>query len=95
MDSSCNDKEDNNGEGVNEGDTNDKFHANVNTSAREFGKNSSLAEECDVDDCDGQYEDNSKAKIDIKDHECNVITDTEDKIGTIFQLEGNDVKGLA
>jgi hypothetical protein len=38
LDSSCNDKEDNNGEGENEGDTNDKFNANVNTSAHELGK---------------------------------------------------------
>jgi hypothetical protein len=92
LDSSCNDKEDNNGEGENEGDTNDKFDANVNTSAHELGKNVSLAEECGVDDCDGQYEDNSKATIDINDHECNVINDTEDDIGIIFQLERNDVK---
>jgi hypothetical protein len=90
---SCNDKEDNNGEGENEGDTNDQFDANVNMSARELGKgNISLAEECGVDDCDGQLEDNSKATIDINDHECNVITDTEDDICIIFQLEGNDVK---
>jgi hypothetical protein len=26
------------------------------------------------------------------DHECNVITDTEDNTGIIFQLEGNYVK---
>ncbi len=33
-------------------------------SARELGKgNISLAEICGVDDCDGQYEDNSKATI--------------------------------
>jgi hypothetical protein len=30
--------------------------------------------------------------IDINNHECSVITDTEDDIGIIFQLEGNDVK---
>jgi hypothetical protein len=42
LDSSCNDKEDNNGEGENEGDTNDKFDASINRSARELGnKNSS------------------------------------------------------
>jgi hypothetical protein len=52
----------------------------------------SLAEECDVDDCDGQYEDNSKATIDINDHECNIITDIVNNIGIISQLEGNDVK---
>ena len=90
---SCNDKEDNNGEGENEGDRNDQFDANINMSAHELGKgNISLAEECGVDDCDGQLEDNSKATIDINDHECNVITDTEDDIGIIFQLEGKDVK---
>jgi hypothetical protein len=53
-DNSCNDKEDNNGEGENKGDTNDQFDANVNMSARKLGKgNISLAEECGVDDCDG------------------------------------------
>ncbi len=57
-----------------------------------WGEKNSLAEECGVDDCNGQYEDNSKATIDINNHECNVITDTEDDIGITFQLEGNDVK---
>jgi hypothetical protein len=38
MDSSCNEKEDNDGEGENEGDTNDKFDDNINTSARDLGK---------------------------------------------------------
>jgi hypothetical protein len=58
---SCNDKEDNNGEGKNEGDTNDKFDSNVNTSAHELGNgNISLIEKCGVDDCDRQLEDNSK-----------------------------------
>jgi hypothetical protein len=62
-------------------------------SACESGKgNVCLAEECGVDDCDGQLEENSKATIDINDHECNVITDTEDNIGIIFGLENNDVK---
>ncbi len=62
-------------------------------SVRELAKgNISLAEECGVDDCDRQLEDNSKATIDINNHECNVSTDTEDDIGIIFQLEGNDVK---
>ncbi len=62
-------------------------------SARELGKgNVSLAEECGVEDCDGQLEEISKATIDIYNHECNVITDTEDNIGMIFQLDGNDVK---
>jgi hypothetical protein len=51
-----------------------------------------LAEECGVDDCEGQLEENSKATFNVNDHECNVITDTEDDIGIIFKLEGNDVK---
>ena len=90
---SCNDKEDNNGEGENEGDTNDQFDANVIMSARELGKgNISLAEDCGILDCEGELEENSKATIDINDHECNVITDTEDNIGIIIWLEGNDVK---
>jgi hypothetical protein len=42
--------------------------------------------------CDGQLESNSKATIDINNHEFNVITVTEDDIGIIFQLEGNGVK---
>jgi hypothetical protein len=91
-DNSCNDKEDNNGEGENEGDINDQFDANVYMKVHELEKgNVSLAEECGVDDCDGQLKENSKATIDINNHECNMITDTEDDIGIIFQLEGNDV----
>jgi hypothetical protein len=54
--------------------------------------NISEAEKYGADDCDGQLEEHSKATIDINDHECNVITDTEDDIGIIFQLEGKDVK---
>ncbi len=54
--------------------------------------NISPAEECGVDDCDKQLEDNSTAILEINNHECNVITDTEDDIGIIVQLEGNDVK---
>ena len=62
-------------------------------SAHELGKgNISLAEECGVDDCEGQLEENSKATIDINNHECNVITDTEDNISMIFWLESNDEK---
>ena len=57
LDNSCNDKEDNNGEGENEGDINYQFEANVKMSARELGKgNISLAEECGIDDCDGKLE---------------------------------------
>jgi hypothetical protein len=90
---SCNDKEENNSEGENEGDKNDQFDANVNMNVHELGKgNVCLAEECGVGDCEGQLEENSKATINIKDHECNVITDTEDDICIIFWLESNDVK---
>jgi hypothetical protein len=38
LDNSCNDKEDNNGEGENEGDTNDQFDANVNMSSMNWEK---------------------------------------------------------
>ncbi len=93
LDSSCNDKEYNNSEGENKGDKNDQLHANLNMSAHELGKeNVCLAEECSVNDCEGQLEENSKATIDIDNHECNVITDTEDDNGIIFWLESNDVK---
>jgi hypothetical protein len=93
LDNSCNDKEDNNGEGENKGDTNDQFDANINMSARELGKgNINLVEECGVDDCEGQLEENSNATIDINNRECNMITDTEDNIGIMFQLEGSDVQ---
>jgi hypothetical protein len=62
-------------------------------SAHELGKgNVSVAEECGVDNCEGELEENSKAAFHINDHECTVITDTEDNIGIIFQLEGNDEK---
>ncbi len=55
LDNSCNDKKDNNGEGENEGGINYQFDANVIMSARELGKgNVSVAEECGVDDCNGQ-----------------------------------------
>ncbi len=76
-DNSCNDKEDNNSEGESKGDKSDQLHANVNMSAHELGKgNVFLAEECGVDDCEGQLEEKSKATIDINNHECIVITDT-------------------
>ena len=93
MDNSCNDKEDNNGEGENDGDINYQFEANVKMSARKLGKeNVSVAKECGVDNCEGELEETSKATFDINDRECNVITDTEDNIGIIFKLEGSDVK---
>ncbi len=85
MDNSCNDKEDNNGEGENEGVINYQFEANVKMSVLELGKgNVSVAEECSVDNCEGELEENSKATFHINDHECNVITDTEDDIGIFF-----------
>ncbi len=93
MDNSCNDKKDKNGEGGNEGDINYQFDADIKTSAHELGKgNISVAEKYGVDDCDGQLKEHSKATININDHECNVITDTEEDISIIFQLEGKDVK---
>jgi hypothetical protein len=93
LDNSCYDKEDNNGEGENEGDIDYQFEANVKMRAHELGKgNVSVAEECGVHNCEGELEENSKAAFHINDHECNVITDTEDNIGIIFQLEGNDEK---
>jgi hypothetical protein len=50
---SCNDKEDNHGEGENEGDINYQFDANVKMSARGLGKgNDIVAEECGVGDCE-------------------------------------------
>ncbi len=55
-------------------------------------ENVSVAEECGVDNSEGELEENSKATFYINDHECNVITDTEDNIGIIFQLESNDEK---
>ncbi len=55
LDNSCNNKEDNNGEGENKGDTNDQFDAIIIMSALELGKgNVCVAEECGVDDCDRQ-----------------------------------------
>ena len=89
-DNSCNDKEDNNGEGENEGDIHYQFEANVKMSACELGKgNVSVAEECGVDNCEGELEENSKATFHINDHECNVITDTEDDIDIILQIKNH------
>ncbi len=55
-------------------------------------KNVCVEEECDVDDCDRELEEHSKATFDISNHECNVITNTEDNISIIFKLEGINVK---
>ncbi len=42
------------------------------------------AEQCGVDDCEGELEDNSKATINVNDHKCNVIEDTWDDIGNVL-----------
>ncbi len=42
-----------------------------------------------MDDCEGELETKSKATFDINNHECNVITDTEDNIGIVFKLDNN------
>jgi hypothetical protein len=85
LDNSCNDKEENNSEGESKGDKNDQFEAKVNMSACELGKGDvCLAEECGVDDCEGQLEEILKAAFNINDNECNVVTDAEDNIGIFF-----------
>jgi hypothetical protein len=61
--------------------TEEKLHA-TNASAKEYG----------VDDCEGGLEESSKATINVNDHECNGIDDTEDNNGIILKLEDNDVK---
>jgi hypothetical protein len=69
----------------NKGDKNDQFEAKVNMSGFELGEeNVCVAKKCGVDDCEGQFKENQKAPFDINDHECNMITDTEDNIGKIF-----------
>ncbi len=92
MHDSCNDEEEENSEGENKGDKYDQFEAILYKSGHELGEgNVCVAEECGVDDCEGKLKENSKATFDINNHECNVITDTEDDIGIIFKLEGNNV----
>ncbi len=94
MDDSCNDEEEKNSEGENKGDKYDQFEANVNKSGHELEEgNICVAKECGVDNCEGELEENSKAAFYINDHVCNMITDTEDDIGIIFKLEGNNLKG--
>ncbi len=57
LENSCNDEEEKNSEGENEGDKNDQFEAKVNMSGHELGDgNVCVAEECGVDD----VRDNSK-----------------------------------
>jgi hypothetical protein len=93
LDNSCNDKEEKNCEGENKGDKYDQFEANVNKSGHELGEgNVCVAEECGVDDCERGLVEHSKATFDINNHECNVITNTEDNSAVIFKLEGSDVK---
>jgi hypothetical protein len=53
--------------------------------------NSVAAEQCGVDDCEGESEDNSKATINVNDHICKVAEDTKEDIGIIFDLEDNEV----
>jgi hypothetical protein len=79
LDDSCNDEEEKNSDGENKGD---KYE---NKSGHELGEGKvCVAEECGVDDCEGELEDNSKATFTINDHEYNMITDTEDNIGIIL-----------
>jgi hypothetical protein len=48
-------------------------------SGHELGEgNVCVAEECGVYDCEGELEENLKTTFDVNDHECNVITDTEE-----------------
>ncbi len=61
------------------------------TAATQHAKNVAV-EQCGVDECERELEDNSKATINVDDHECNVIEDTKDDIGIIFKLKGNEVK---
>jgi hypothetical protein len=68
LNDSCNDKEEKNSEGENKGDKNDQFEDNVNMSGHELGEgNVCVAEECGVDDCEGELEENLKATFDIND----------------------------
>ncbi len=85
LDNSCNDKEEKKSEGENKGEKNDQFKGNVNMSGHELGEgNVCVSKEYGVDDCEQHFEENSKATFNINNHECNVITDTEDDIGIIF-----------
>ncbi len=93
LDNSCDDEDKKNSDGKNKGDQYDRIEANVNRSGHELGEgNDCVAEKCDVEDCEGELEEKSKATFHINDHECNMITDAEDDISIIFKLEGNDVK---
>jgi hypothetical protein len=93
LDDSCNDKDEKNSDGENKVDQYDQFEANLNKSGHELGeRNDCVAEICGVDDCEGELEEKSKATFNINNHECNMITDTEDNIGVIFKLKGNDLK---
>ncbi len=50
------------------------------------------AEQCGVDDCEGELEGNSKATININYHECKIAEDTKNYIGIMFNLESNEVQ---
>jgi hypothetical protein len=85
LDDSCNDKDEKNSDGENKGDQYDQFEANVNWSGNDLGEgNDCVAEKSGVDDCEGELKEKSKATFNINDHECNMITDTEDDTGIIF-----------
>jgi hypothetical protein len=93
LDNSCYGKKDKKEEGGNKADIYYLFDAGVKMSALELGKdNISVADKCGVDDCEGELDEHSEGIIDMKNHECHVTTDTEDNIGIIFWLEGEDVK---
>ncbi len=93
LDNSCNDKKEKKSEGENKGDKYVQFEANVNKSGHELGEgNVCVAEECGVDDCEGELDEHSKATLDINHHECNMSTNSEDDTGIIFRLKCNDVK---
>ncbi len=85
LDDSCNDEDKKNSDGENKGDQNDQFEANLNKSGHALGEgNDCVAEKCGVDHCEGELEEKSKATFNINNHECNMITDTEDGIGIIL-----------
>jgi hypothetical protein len=55
LDDSCNDKEEKNSKGENKGDQYDQFEVNINKSGHELKEgNVCVAEECGVDDCEGE-----------------------------------------
>jgi hypothetical protein len=102
LEDSCNDEEEKSSKEENKNDKDNQFEANVNKSRQEWGEGNvcvydgkmtaetqhatnAAAEQCSVD-YEGELEDNSKAIINVNDHECNVIDNTEDNIGIILSL---------